>query len=159
EDRKTLKCGPMPGDPKSDAKPELGVWLLAIPKTSAMQDEAEEFIKYATSYEQMLIAAVDGNPPPRRSVLDIPKQDKEQKPQDDILEKRSVSARDHEHLGSHDPIQCVAKPSGLHERGCETEVIQMIVEEYDGLFDSQLHSLDMARPRPRTPCWRTLENI
>src|SRR5262249_20168715 len=120
EARQTLKCGLMPGDPESGGTPELGVWLLAIPKTSAMHDEAEEFIKYATSYEQMLIAAVEGNPPPRRSVLKIPEQHKGQKPQDGILEKRSVSARDHEHLGSHDPIQCVAKPGGLHDRECET---------------------------------------
>jgi len=49
--------------------PELGVWLLAVPAGSKLTPEAKEFIEFATSKEQLLRAALIGNPPPRISVL------------------------------------------------------------------------------------------
>lgn len=52
--------------------PELGVWLLAIPEGSGMKEDAKEFIKFATSQEQLLRAALIGNPPPRKSILRHP---------------------------------------------------------------------------------------
>jgi multiple sugar transport system substrate-binding protein len=57
---------PMPG-----GQPELGVWLLAIPNNLAAGHwkEAKDLVLYATSREQIRLAATEGNPPPRRSVL------------------------------------------------------------------------------------------
>jgi len=52
--------------------PELGVWLLAVPTGSRMTPEAREFIQFATSKEQLLRAALIGNPPPRKSILQNP---------------------------------------------------------------------------------------
>jgi ABC-type glycerol-3-phosphate transport system substrate-binding protein len=51
--------------------PVLGAWLLAAPanREPAQQDLAKGFIAFATSRDQLAKAAVQGNPPPRRSVL------------------------------------------------------------------------------------------
>jgi hypothetical protein len=61
-----LVFGRMPG-----GSPELGVWLLAIPANLAPEHwkEAKQLVLYATSREQMQLAAAEGNPPPRRTVL------------------------------------------------------------------------------------------
>ena len=67
--------------------PELGVWLLAVPEGSRMKPEAQEFIKFATSQEQLLRAALIGNPPPRKSILQHPRDIAGQYPD---LRKQSV---------------------------------------------------------------------
>ncbi|MBX9602062.1 MAG: ABC transporter substrate-binding protein [Bryobacteraceae bacterium] len=51
---------------------ELGAWLLAIPAASPNKDRALEFIYWATSPEQMTLAARAGNPPTRRGVFQNP---------------------------------------------------------------------------------------
>lgn len=56
----------VPGGP-----PELGTWLLAIPFNSHQPDLAEDFIRFATSKDQITLAATEGNPPPRKSVLNL----------------------------------------------------------------------------------------
>ena len=49
--------------------PVLGAWLLAVPAISRHKDDALEFVREATSRAELVKAAVDGNPPPRRSVF------------------------------------------------------------------------------------------
>jgi len=73
--RDELRCTDIPRDnpePGTLPVPELGTWLLAIASNSELKGEAEEFIRYATSEKQLRLAAADGNPPPRRSVLEHP---------------------------------------------------------------------------------------
>jgi multiple sugar transport system substrate-binding protein len=133
----TLKCGEI-GDQDNPA--ELGVWLLAIPKTSGMQRKAEEFIKYATSKEQMLIAAAQGNPPPRESVL-----------------KTETTAKPDRASGFQD-LDCSSKrmPQNDYEE-CLATARWKITDKYRDLFASQLSSLAKARPRLRSTCWTEIE--
>ena len=63
---KDLHFGAVPG------APVLGAWLLAAPSNGNNQDLATQFIAFATSKTQLGLAARDGNPPPRRSVLKSP---------------------------------------------------------------------------------------
>jgi hypothetical protein len=121
---------------------ELGVWLLAIPSTARMQDEAEEFIRYATSREQLLIAAIDGNPPPRVSIL------------------RELAAPEERRVPD------ASSPEGLradNDRKKHQEFVTVIEsqlrQEYGDLFMSQYQSVATARPRPRSGCWRDMESI
>lgn len=60
------------------SKPELGVWLLAVPYNAAQTIMATDFIRYAADlgndlqsqqHTQSLLAARSGTPPPRISVL------------------------------------------------------------------------------------------
>jgi multiple sugar transport system substrate-binding protein len=94
--------GKLPG-PKGT--PELGAWLLAIPENSGEKERAWEFLQYATRQTEIRRAAVQGNPPPRRSVLTDPS-----------------------------------------------------LQEIYWTFPFQLESLTNARPRPRTPRWKEIEN-
>jgi ABC-type glycerol-3-phosphate transport system substrate-binding protein len=133
----SIACSSMPGDQQ-----ELGVWLLAIPAKSKMQDRAEEFIKYATSRAQLLIAASQGNPPPRRSILKIKAgQDSSREGEDN-------------HIGA---AQCFSEKMTPDEY--ETCLVRSISRHYGDLFTSQAQSLEHARPRPRTRCWREMERV
>jgi ABC-type glycerol-3-phosphate transport system substrate-binding protein len=76
--KEKLIFGNVPLGPEPKSRPELGVWLLAIPSNSDQKDRALEFIKYATDLgddpgadtrEQSYAAAQIGTPPPRMSVL------------------------------------------------------------------------------------------
>jgi multiple sugar transport system substrate-binding protein len=109
----TLRYTGIPKGPSSMAKPELGVWLLAIPSKSNHKNLALDFIKFATDmspgperYQQEIIAAHYGTPPARRGALD--------------------------RLGA-DPL-------------------------FKGLVPAIQDSLENARLRPRTPCWREIES-
>ncbi|HEX6821021.1 MAG TPA: extracellular solute-binding protein [Candidatus Sulfotelmatobacter sp.] len=102
------------------ARPELGVWLLAIPADSRRIDLAREFIRYATDLndnsgarqlKKSLMAAHSGTPPPRKSVLAMLQQEHEYK------------------------------------------------YEYPSLLPQIRYSLEHARPRPRTACWKQAEKI
>jgi len=59
----------------TDPKPELGVWLLAIPKLAANRDDALAFIEKVTSTEGLARAFGEGNPPARASVFRDPSDD------------------------------------------------------------------------------------
>jgi multiple sugar transport system substrate-binding protein len=142
--RPTLKCADMPG-----GKPELGVWMLAIPKTAAMPDEAEEFIKYATSREQLLIAAAQGNPPPRKSVLENQHLELEKK-----VYQNSAQGKDSEDL---DCSRQRMRESDYSR--CMARVHRVIHDRYGELFTRQLKSLEAARPRPRSRCWTEMEKV
>lgn len=107
-----LQCRQVPGTP------EVGAWLLAIPVNARHKDQAKDFIEFATNKEQLLLAALDGNPPPRRSILE--------------------------------------KDSSL--RTGYSEIFGALDTRYDDLFRRQLESLQHAKPRPRTPCWREVED-
>src|SRR5687767_13978940 len=58
-----FEFGQVPGSPV------LGAWLLAVPSISPHKSEAVDFIRFATSEKELVNAALDGNPPPRKSVL------------------------------------------------------------------------------------------
>jgi len=62
---KELNFGAVPGTPV------LGAWLLAAPvnRNQDQQKLALRFIEFATSKPQLMQAAFDGNPPPRKSIL------------------------------------------------------------------------------------------
>jgi multiple sugar transport system substrate-binding protein len=60
----TLNFTWMPGE-----RPELGAWLLAIPRNSEHPAQAEEFVQFAVSKKELKEAVNNGNPPPRISVL------------------------------------------------------------------------------------------
>jgi ABC-type glycerol-3-phosphate transport system substrate-binding protein len=62
--RRLLYITELPG-----SEPALGTWLLAIPKTSRLKDDARKFLFFATDSEHMRMAARKGNPPARRSIL------------------------------------------------------------------------------------------
>jgi hypothetical protein len=146
--RPTLKCGEMPG-----RKPELGVWMLAIPITSAMKKEAEEFIKYATSREQLLIAAAQGNPPPRKSVLknlpvateknDAQEKDVQDNNQGEDSQNLDCSSR---LMPQSDYFKCMAR-------------VHKVIARYGDLFKPQGDALEAARPRPRSRCWTEIEKV
>src|SRR5262249_32931106 len=95
-------------------KPELGAWILTVPANARYAADAQAFIDFATSKEQLDAAAKVGNPPPLRSTLENPKA---------LTEP-----------GDHDP------------------------DPYP-TFKHQLVSLMNARPRPRTPYWREVEQV
>ena len=65
---KELQFGALPG------RPVLGAWLLAAPanRPKVQRELAKKFIAFATSREQLKLAAKAGNPPPRKSVLELP---------------------------------------------------------------------------------------
>ena len=50
-------------------KPELGAWVLAMPKNSD-NSNAADFIAFATGYEQLKKAALSGNPRPLQTLFD-----------------------------------------------------------------------------------------
>lgn len=50
-------------------QPTLGAWLLAIPAHPAHKDDAKAFVRFAMQQDKMFVAAQDGNPPPRLSIL------------------------------------------------------------------------------------------
>jgi len=60
-----LQFGKVPGTPV------VGAWLLAVPanREASQQKLAKGFAAFATSGEQLNLAAAEGNPPPRRSVM------------------------------------------------------------------------------------------
>jgi multiple sugar transport system substrate-binding protein len=77
--KEKLVFGNVPFGPGQEPRPELGVWLLAIPTGSEREELALEFVKYATDLdddpdvrlrrERSLLAAHRGTPPPRVCVL------------------------------------------------------------------------------------------
>ncbi|HXA86608.1 MAG TPA: extracellular solute-binding protein [Candidatus Dormibacteraeota bacterium] len=141
--RPTLKCAGMPG-----GKPELGVWLLAIPRTAAMPDEAEEFIKYATSKDQLLIAAAQGNPPPRKSVLREP------------LELEKEAHQDSDQDEDSEDLDCSRQSMRESDYSkCMARIRRVIHDRYVDLFPTQLKSLEAAQPRPRSRCWTEMEKV
>jgi multiple sugar transport system substrate-binding protein len=108
----------VPQGPYATSRPELGVWLLAIPAESKQWNRALDFVAYATDLAnddsarklvQSFVATTFGTPPPRKAVLDT-------------LEKDAEFASKH--------------PS---------------------LIPAIRWSLDNARARPRTACWREIE--
>jgi multiple sugar transport system substrate-binding protein len=70
--------GAGPGDAALDVtqvpgeQPALGAWLLSIPARARQPELAREFLLFATEKDEMVRAALRGNPPPRRSVLQDP---------------------------------------------------------------------------------------
>jgi multiple sugar transport system substrate-binding protein len=66
-----VEFGPMPGAAKP-GRPEIGNWLIAIPRASRQPEAAFDFLLWATSPEQMKRSALRGNPPTRKSVFNDP---------------------------------------------------------------------------------------
>jgi multiple sugar transport system substrate-binding protein len=58
----------MPGA-RSEGRAEIGNWLISIPLGAKNQDDAFDFLLWATEPEQMKKSALAGNPPTRRSVF------------------------------------------------------------------------------------------
>ena len=101
-------------------EPELGTWLLAVPRDSTRRQEAEEFVRFATGKHQIEYATCYGNPPPLWSVL-----------------------------------QALASAQGIK---CDDGQEQYRSAKYQQLFCAQLRALCKARPRPRTACWKKVED-
>lgn len=114
-----LHFGNVPRSTKSntEAPPELGAWLLAVPINAEHKDEAKAFIRFASEFATVELAKPTSiqraswraNPPPRISVL--------------------------EELAKEEPF--TTHPS---------------------LEGAIKWSLDNARPRPRTACWKEIES-
>jgi ABC-type glycerol-3-phosphate transport system substrate-binding protein len=118
-----------------------------------MQDEAEEFIKYATSREQLLIAAAQGNPPPRKSVLkNLPA----------TTEKNDAGTKEVQDNNQSKDSQNLDCSSRLMPRSdyfkCMARV-HKVIDRYGDLFKAQEDSLEAARPRPRSRCWTEIEKV
>jgi multiple sugar transport system substrate-binding protein len=60
-----LEFGPMPG-----GAPELGIWAIAIPRNTRHEKEAEEFVRFATTREELKKSARNGNPPIRLDLFE-----------------------------------------------------------------------------------------
>jgi len=145
----TIHCDAMPG-----GKQELGAWLLSIPNTARMQDEAEEFIRYATSREQLMIATIDGNPPPRISIL------RELSGSTIPASRVHTVAAEEGNTPQQQSTECLPGDSdGKKYQECMNAIPAHLREEYGDLFASEYRSLTTARPRPRSRCWREMENI
>lgn len=156
--RPTLKCAGMPG-----GKPELGVWLLAIPMTSTRANEAEEFIKYATSREQLLIAAAQGNPPPRKSVLkNLPAPTEKNDAKTNDAKTKDAKTKDVQNNNQGKDSQNLDCSSRLMPKSdyytCMARV-HKVIDRYGDLFKLQEDSLEAARPRPRSRCWTEIEKV
>jgi ABC-type glycerol-3-phosphate transport system substrate-binding protein len=129
---KDLECGDLPDGPAGH-QPELGTWVLAVPSNADAnaKERAKKFIEFATRREQILLAAALGNPPPRKSVLRT------------LIEKQS-SGYYGEVFPTYSPL---LTSSGTIE--CR----------YRRLFKAQYRSLQQARARPRSRCWRAVEQV
>ena len=66
--------------------PALGAWLLAIPMRAPHEIRARDFISFATGKRQIMEAALAGNPPPLKSVLQLHI--------DDVLDNKSEADRE-----------------------------------------------------------------
>jgi ABC-type glycerol-3-phosphate transport system substrate-binding protein len=138
--KERLIFGRVPLGPRSESKPELGVWLLAIPKASAQTGRALEFIKYAAdlgdgpgakNLEQSFTATEFGTPPPRKSLLDSLETDPE------LVFKHPEFVKRHPELALKHPEFARKHPS---------------------LIPAIRWSLENARARPRTACWQEIES-
>ena len=65
--KRDVVFGRMPG-----GVPELGIWLLSIPKNAPHAAQAEAFIKFAQEQSQLRQSVLDGNPPIRGDLLQDP---------------------------------------------------------------------------------------
>ena len=64
----TMEFANLPGA-RNPGRAEIGNWLVAIPKGSARQDAAFDFLLWVTEVEQMKKSSLAGNPPTRRSLF------------------------------------------------------------------------------------------
>jgi multiple sugar transport system substrate-binding protein len=62
-----LEFGLPPG-----GQPELGIWLMSIPKNAPHPEAAEEFVRFATRPDALKRAATKSNPPARLDLFDDP---------------------------------------------------------------------------------------
>lgn len=62
-----LEFGLPPG-----GQPELGIWLMSIPKNAPHPEAAEEFVRFATQPDALKKAAKKSNPPARLDLFDDP---------------------------------------------------------------------------------------
>jgi len=147
-------------------KHAVGAWLLAIPSNAADRDKTvgADFIRFATKKEQLKYAALIGNPPPRRSVLNfIEKSAQKAEKSDQNAATKFATA----FQGSFLRAQRLAletampRPRTRHWRDIEKALGSCLSALYENAIDDQ-EAVDRSnqaiaailnKERPRDDCW------